>query len=1155
MTMYIPSFIRSSLEGNKALQLTFSQVSDTNILSTSSFNYDSLNTPLKSTQQLNLDWSKFENHTFFMSAEAKVNIAFDQIINSFPFDGTKSEFESFFENLTGFENWIYTQFPKYKGQLHFSGSALSETSSNYGTYIVVKDIAGSLYPDISKNKSGESILNPKEKSISFEFDIKIPNISTDGSQVIFQKLNGEKDGIAFFISPTVSTTTVDATFCVLSGSDALSVTHTLEKGIFNHICLTLDKDSSDHYLTFYCNNELAKKTQSIINIGTIDFDKNDFIIGSGSSFYINSTYIMPQQTLSGTLDEFRVFHSTRSKKQQQLFSTKNIYANEDLKLYFKFNEPGPPLMANVNDVANSIVIDSSGNSLHSLISNFYSYVDYDISGNLISNLRQDASLDETSKMINEKLSNNPVLFPAYTDTVNLNESLVFSATNYDIANPNLITKLVPKHYLLDGNLYEGIQNPDSETLNLYSQNGLPKEGKLNNVQLLVSMLYIWAKFFDEIKLIVDSFSSVRTVVYDKNKSMPNNFLLDFVKYYGIYLPPLFNRASLEQYANGENIKDDISSSETTIRYVQNELLRRVLINIPDVIRSKGTQHSIKAFLRSVGIDPENSIRLKEYGGPTERSLEYSREQKSNIAPFVQFLTSSFLQTKFLSGSRVEPGYPEISGQFINSISNNLNDGLYTSGSWTVEKNIKYSKFSTDSMTSAYQSISRIYTTGSAVSGGKALISNVVATSASLSSTIDLYLRPGSLSSSPILHLSLALSGAGIFDGDIWNISYGCHRNDEINSNISSSYFLRVGKQLFGEINETYQTSSFFYEINSSESNVFREVSNVNSSGSFIAIGENDYFTSSSINVFLNDENLDLKTKTLACSAMINNIKFWSKYISDAEWKEHVLNYDSVGVNNPIINYNFNKTISGSFEKLRMLVVGKQSNKTVDNSGAITLFDLSQNNNHAIATGFEKNKSIYSNSTVNYSYISPYFDEATTNEKIRIRSLKSQNSLDINPWIKQAPIYELQKNEEPIDDPRFSIEFSLIDALNKDIITMFSSLDEVNNFIGNPEIQFSENYQMLNALRDNYFNKISDKLNFKAFFDFYKWFDMSIGTFIEQLIPRKTKFKGTNFVIQSHMLERNKAEYKHFDIYMSPNSRKDIRDNLFVQFVEGGIKSR
>src|SRR5579885_994008 len=94
---YIPSFLRAALSGSKPIQLTWSDVADTNIQSTSSFLYDPHTAPLKSTQQLNVDWSDFTQHTFFMSAEAKVNLAFDLVINGFPFDGTRQETEVFFE--------------------------------------------------------------------------------------------------------------------------------------------------------------------------------------------------------------------------------------------------------------------------------------------------------------------------------------------------------------------------------------------------------------------------------------------------------------------------------------------------------------------------------------------------------------------------------------------------------------------------------------------------------------------------------------------------------------------------------------------------------------------------------------------------------------------------------------------------------------------------------------------------------------------------------------------------------------------------------------------------------------------------------------------------------------------------------------------------
>ena len=47
--------------------------------------------PARTSQDLDLDWSRFENHTFFDSAASKVNAAFVHIVNEFPFDGTKKE--------------------------------------------------------------------------------------------------------------------------------------------------------------------------------------------------------------------------------------------------------------------------------------------------------------------------------------------------------------------------------------------------------------------------------------------------------------------------------------------------------------------------------------------------------------------------------------------------------------------------------------------------------------------------------------------------------------------------------------------------------------------------------------------------------------------------------------------------------------------------------------------------------------------------------------------------------------------------------------------------------------------------------------------------------------------------------------------------------
>ena len=1167
---YVPAFLRAAIEGNRPLQLTFSEVKDSNILSTSSFIYDATDAPLKSTQQLNVDWSQFQNHTFFMSAEAKVNLAFEQIINGYPFDGTRAETEAFFEKMTGFDRWVFDNFPKFHGQLMFTGSQVGETSPAAGSYIIVKDSAGALYPELSKTKTGVSILNPKGTSLSIELEIFLPVTATVGTQVICQKLSGSTQGFSLYLVPTASTSSVEARFSVVSGSQWLTVPCNLDKGRFNHICVTLNRETTAPYLEFFKASQSANVTLSRQFFGDFDIDASDFLIGSGTTLSLGATTVVPTQTLSGTLDEFRVFHSARSADLQQKFAPKAIFAQPDLKLYYRFNEPPPPLATSDTDQSNAVVIDSSGQSLHAVISNFFSYVDYNPSHHLTgSKLRQNASLDPSSQVVFEKEESCPVLFPAYPGVVDLNTDLLSSASTYDQANPNLITRLVPQHYLLEGSLFDGFAEPEGDGNNPYGGSGIPGQGQLGNVQILLSLLYIWAKFFDEMKLFIDSFSSLRTVSYDTGASMPNNFLRDLVRQYGFHMPALFSDSTLDQYVAGENVGQEISSNETPVKHVQNELLRRIMINLPDVLRSKGTQHSIKVFLRAVGIDPDNSVRLREFGGPTTRQLSFTREKKHEVGTMVEFITSSLATSPYLSASRYEPGFPTIRGAFVqadkfppNGISNDPNDGLLTSGSWTVETIVKYTPYHIKAMTSATQSLARMCVTGT-MSGGLGLVANLLAVSSSADPKLMLYLRPGTNAASPLLHLSMSIPNNAIFDGDKWNVSFGCVRNDAIGSRVSSSYFLRIGVANDGELQHFQTTASYFNELITTESISFRTTdASFNQSGTFLAVGENNSIPAGVGNsyLYLNNTSMsDPEARVTAFTGLQSNLRFWSKALTETEWAEHVQNHKSLGVEDPKVNYNFVKTRSGSFERVRMDTFSRQDTRRANATaslgplGTLTFLDFSLNGNHMTGSGFPIDRDALRGELFDVSYLSPYFDEAATSEKVRIRSFQNQDLVDATPWAGVAPIYEIVKSEQPTDDVRFSIEFSLIDALNRDIITLFSTLDAIDNALGAPELVYSPDYPDLETLRNIYFNRIQEKLNFKAFAEFFRWFDTSIGSFIEQLIPRKTNFKGTNFVIESHMLERHKLEYLSSEIYLGEEDRSRIRDVLLLQQFVGSIR--
>ena len=150
----------------------------------------------------------------------------------------------------------------------------------------------------------------------------------------------------------------------------------------------------------------------------------------------------------------------------------------------------------------------------------------------------------------------------------------------------------------------------------------------------------------------------------------------------------------------------------------------------------------------------------------------------------------------------------------------------------------------------------------------------------------------------------------------------------------------------------------------------------------------------------------------------------------------------------------------------------------------------------------------------------------------------------------APVHQVSLSETPSDSAKLSIDFSIVDTLDQDIMTIFGSLDELNNILGDPELMFASSYKELDVIREIYFNKLERKINLKSFFEFYKWFDTNIGTFVEQLVPRKTRYLGTNYVIESHFLERSKFQYQFEDIYLGEDIRSGLKDTLLLQLITG-----
>ena len=168
--------LKTATLSNRFDGVTIQNQEENNIGNTGSFRYDQIGAALKSTQELNIDYTSFENHTFFNSAVAKVNVAFDRIINNYPFDSSLTDIENFEDSLTGYERYLLTRFSKNKNFLLFNGSS----------FINVVDSAGVNFPTISKDDTGIGILDPRDNNFSFEMFI-YPAAEANNNQIILQK--------------------------------------------------------------------------------------------------------------------------------------------------------------------------------------------------------------------------------------------------------------------------------------------------------------------------------------------------------------------------------------------------------------------------------------------------------------------------------------------------------------------------------------------------------------------------------------------------------------------------------------------------------------------------------------------------------------------------------------------------------------------------------------------------------------------------------------------------------------------------------------------------------------------------------------------------------------------------------------------------------
>lgn len=127
-----------------------------------------------------------------------------------------------------------------------------------------------------------------------------------------------------------------------------------------------------------------------------------------------------------------------------------------------------------------------------------------------------------------------------------------------------------------------------------------------------SVFQLYGQSFDKVKKYIDNIAFMRNVTYDGIDNVPDLLLKNLSQTLGLDTISLFDEKSLNETlytkTNTQYTTDTVGKSLIESEY---EFYRRILTNLADLYKRKGTRSAIEFFLQFLGA-PEQLIKINEY---------------------------------------------------------------------------------------------------------------------------------------------------------------------------------------------------------------------------------------------------------------------------------------------------------------------------------------------------------------------------------------------------------------------------------------------------------------------------------------------------------------------------------------------------------------
>ncbi len=626
-----------------------------------------------------------------------------------------------------------------------------------------------------------------------------------------------------------------------------------------------------------------------------------------------------------------------------------------------------------------------------------------------------------------------------------------AATLYDDTNINMLRNTIPTHIAEDANS--------------------------NSYVLFVDMI---GQHFD----VMYNYISNITTQNDSNESLfsgvSKDLVYDVAKSFGWNLESGFDTSKLWEYTLGTNEQGVYNSGNTYVREqsyshgdIEKQVWKRILNNIPYLLKTKGTSRGIKALLSTYGI-PSTILQVQEYGGPVlDDVLDMRREiEKFSYAPL--FDDEAYIKTQHrpidydkATLSLTAPGssnrYPsmyELRFDVNHKEDMHLVSCMANNGDGSPKWQLYLQHSSSAAADSMYYNYGR-------------LVFKVTHDASNETELQSEYLP--------------------FYDNDWWNVSFGA--TDHPNAaNVPNTFKLRYAK-IADHSDEITFSGSQTGAANSNVMGQWRSAQTVRWGGK--------YNNSSGIEAF---------------SGSMQEIRMWAEHISDSAFHQHTLAATSILGDSTEMAYN----------DLLMRIPLGTNGITYNHSTATTTPNRVPNlsNNTPFVGDTNTTTPVYVNwddankyqgkSEVYYVNVPNPVGSRPHDKKIRIED----NALTGN-LLSHDQSYETSSyNANAIDNDEISIALSPQDQIEIDIALQFGGL-RLDDYIGDPRDQYSAEYKSLTNIRNLYFKKFDDKYNIWAFIRLLSFFNTGLFKQIETLLPARAN-ATVGLVIRPNILERSKV---------------------------------